>query len=157
MVPVPNAETGSEEDMREALLETILLGFLGACAWQDHRERRISVRMLLLAGILGVILDLWLLETTVMELIWGVLPGIALLAVSWASRGEIGAGDGLMVMVMGVYLGAGSVLGVFFCASVFAGIMGFILLFFYKKKRDHEMPFAPFLLAAYVLGLALGV
>ena len=61
------------------------------------------------------------------------------------SRGKMGMGDGMLILAMGSVLSVGELLG------IHAGLQ----LCVFKKKRDEEIPFAPFLLAGYLGGMFL--
>ena len=66
------------------------------------------------------------------------------------SRGKMGMGDGLLILAMGSVLSVGELLALLLC-GIYAGLQ----LCVFKKKRDEEIPFAPFLLAGYLGGMFL--
>ena len=69
--------------------------------------------------------------------------------------GEIGAGDGLLIIAMGSVMTAGELIGILFAALLLCGIYSGIQLLVLKKQRDIEIPFVPFLLAGYLGGVFL--
>ncbi|MBQ7615781.1 MAG: prepilin peptidase [Butyrivibrio sp.] len=79
------------------------------------------------------------------ELILSVLPGLAVLVLSYVTRQGIGYGDGLMLVSLGPALGLGrlgmGLLVAFFSCSVISGI----LLFTKKAARSTRIPFIPFI------------
>lgn len=139
------------------VFETVCLGFLGIAAWQDKRSLSISKKFLFLAGIFAV-LGRYLLDKQATLLEWGMslLPGMILLGFGWLSRWQIGMGDVIVVLIMGLWLGyektfAILLIGMFLC-SVFCGA----LVLFRKAGRKTEVPFVPFLLIAYLVGRIFG-
>lgn len=140
------------------VFETAFLGVLGIAAWQDKKSLSISRKFLLTVGIIAILGRSLLADEQNIVAEWGfsILPGVFLLIAGWLSRWQIGAGDGVIVLVMGLWLGFAKTLivllmGMFFC-SVFCGVM----LFFKRAERRTEIPFVPFLLAACLIGRIMG-
>lgn len=131
-----------------------LLGMLGICSYEDIKTRKIGVVAVLLFAIFGVISRMILGIPDIKGMIGGMLLGGVLYLAGILFKGSLGSGDALMVMVSGIYLGFWNNLLLLWIASFFAGILGVGLLL--KGKKNKEIPFAPFLLIAYLLLLALG-
>lgn len=139
--------------------EAAFLGVLGIAAWQDRKSLSISGKFLFAAGILAVLGRILVEDRgqdTAAE--WGLslLPGLFLLLAGRLSRWQIGAGDGAVILIMGLWLGFEKTIvvltmGLFLC-SIFCG--GLVLL--KKAGRKTEIPFIPFLLAACLIGRAAG-
>lgn len=156
MRPVENVgEEMGGMTMGEKLILAALLAMFGLCALQDWRRREISVAVVVFFGVLGLGLGIAALERTVWEILLGMLPGGILAALSWGSRGQIGMGDGCLILAAGCYLGFWKILGVFLIASLLTGMAGAVHLLFFGGKRSDRLPFAPFLLAAYVFWLTM--
>ncbi len=85
--------------------------------------------------------------------LWGVLPGVCLLLVSWLAEGCIGKGDGYLVCISGLALGFKTNLSLLFYALLLAGGISAVLLSLRKVKKDTKLPFVPFLLGGYLLTL----
>ena len=141
--------------MSEKLMLAVLLIMFGLCALQDWRRREISVAVVAVFGALGLALGIAVTERTIWEILFGMLPGGVLAALSWGSRGQIGMGDGCLILAAGCYLGFWKTLGVFLMASLLTGMAGAALLLFFGGKKSDRLPFAPFLLVAYVFWLAM--
>lgn len=79
---------------------------------------------------------------------WADLMGIGIFAaiISALTGGEIGAGDGLLIIAMGSVMTAGELIGILFAALLLCGIYSGIQLLVLKKQRDIEIPFVPFCL-----------
>lgn len=85
-----------------------------------------------------------------------LIPGILCLIFSKVSREALGYGDSLLICMMGLYLQAGGIISICMWAFILAGIVALFLFIFAKKKGKYEMPFVPFLLAAYVMEVIVG-
>lgn len=122
------------------------LVFVAYLTKQDIHEKRISLFAIILSGSIAL---LYLAAGECLEpgqVCFRILPGVLLILVALLSGEKIGYGDGISVLVLGLWTSA-----VFCLLSVtiglfLAGIYGVILLCTGKKER--EIPFLPFLLAA---------
>ena len=126
------------------------MGLLVFCSVEDIKHKSIHMNPLLLFGIAGLVVHLLLGERKTGNMVLGMAVGLLLLLLSWFSKENIGSGDGVLLMVTGIYLGAKQNMELFLTGLCFSGIWAFILILFFKKKKQDEIPFIPFLLAAYV-------
>lgn len=147
---------GYREDKRMySLMErTMLLAVLGMAAYRDWREKNIYLYMPIMAGIVGLILHLIYREHTLMELLLGAGLGGIMILIALVSRESIGIGDGVMLMVSGIFLGIWKNLELLLTALVLVGVAALFLIVVKKKRRDYRVPFLPFLLVAYLFQLA---
>lgn len=129
----------------------ILLVLLILCTVEDIKRKEITVTYVLLFGIAGVILHLFYPNCSIYSILWGLLLGIGIMALSLFSRGSIGMGDGILLTVTGVYLGGYGNMELFLLGLSMAGIWSLGLLVLKKKKRKERIAFMPFLLAAYAV------
>lgn len=131
----------------------VLLGLLSLCTWEDIRRKELTVIYILLFGIAGVILHLFHPVCSIYSLLWGSLLGVGMMALSLLSRGSIGMGDGILLMVTGVYLGGTDNLELFFTGLLLAALWSLALLVCRKKRGKEEIAFVPFLLVSYIFKL----
>lgn len=82
-----------------------------------------------------------------------IFPGLLALLYARISNETMGYGDGMLLVVMGLYLPWENVLEVEMLAFSIAGIVALILLVIFRKKRNFQMPFVPFLAIAYIMEL----
>lgn len=129
----------------------VLLVLLIICAVEDWKRKEVNVVYILLFGIVGVILHLLYPNCSVYSMLFGLLLGIGIVGISILSRGSIGMGDGILLVVTGVYLGGYGNLELFLTGMLFVGIWSLGLLVLKKKKRKERIAFIPFLLAAYAV------
>lgn len=159
--------------MRELQLTGLLL-YLGIEAKRDWKEKEISLTGSAAAALAGLLIalfvpvseaglglwNIWLclgeLLGTAEEILPGLLPGVMLLILGWATGQAVGYGDGIAVMVCGMYLRLWDTL---FLAAVGLLLMfpfSVILLLSKKGNCRTELAFLPFLLVSYVLWLCCG-
>lgn len=120
---------------------------------KDIREKEISMWSVLIWGLFGII---WMFLDSGFG--WktglvGLIPGIFLAALGVLSKGAVGLGDGLLVMVTGLYLGlqtaaAGLLWGLIICTA-----WGLLMIFLGRGTRNTELPFAPFLFLGILLNM----
>lgn len=117
--------------------------FLALLTPEDIKERRISVGKLIAGTLLALICRKLTGHMNAAEIIGSLVPGIILLLMAVIFRESIGSGDGMAVMVLGLWIGG-------FCASIvvclaimMAGVLAVVYL---VRKRRETIPFIPFLL-----------
>lgn len=137
--------------MKESILETVcILSLLTACAYTDIRSRELSLKLMLGFGIVETGLLLCRCFSDGMQLPWGMLVGLGLLLISYFTKGAVGDGDAILIMLTGLLLNLRTNLILFTGASVMAAVYGMLLLRLKGMDRKTEMPFVPFLLITYV-------
>lgn len=127
-----------------------VLSFLGINSYFDIRKGEISLRVAAAYMILGVFY-LFLHRQRMPLFLAGVLPGLLLLCIGKVSGGALGLGDGLIVLVAGLYMGIWKTLEFITVAVLLAAVWAGILMFGKKRGGKASFPFVPFLLAAYVV------
>lgn len=136
--------------MQQMWSQAVVMGMLTLCTAQDIRKKQIRLNPLLFLGILGILLHmLWRIHS-IENLLLGMSVGIVLLVVSILTGGKIGAGDAVLLIVTGIYLGLEQNLELFFCGLLMCSVCSLALFVFRKKSRKDSIPFVPFLLAAYM-------
>lgn len=135
-----------------------MIWYLIVLGVMDFWKRKVPVLLLLVGGIMFSILAvnrcirgemLW------QECVWGVIPGIVLLAVAGITR-KAGYGDGVVLVQAGIYLGCEKVL-LLFCFSLLllSGIC-MVLLLLRKVNKNTRMPYLSFLAITYLIGILGG-
>lgn len=78
----------------------------------------------------------------------GLIPGMCMLLISFASNQSVGYGDGLTILMLGLLVGFKLCVGIL-CLSLFLiSIYSIVLLIIKKANRKTTIPYIPFLLAA---------
>lgn len=128
----------------------VLMGYLVYAARKDIKTKRVSLKMAKIAGIAAVILWIFYRQTGFWEWILGLLPGLGLLALSYASREAIGYGDGVVACVCGLFLGFWGSMQVLIMALFFSGPVSMFLIVCGRARRRMRIAFVPFLLLGYI-------
>ncbi len=85
-----------------------------------------------------------------------LIPGAALIALAFLSRGAMGYGDGLYVMSVGPVFGIETMFFGVFAAFLLCAVTSAVLLILRKADRKSILPYIPFLLMGMgVAGYAL--
>ncbi len=126
-------------------------GILLAASYTDLRERSIPVRLTVLYFLSAALGYALLRDCGLMFCLGGLLPGSICLLFSVLSRQMLGLGDSLLIMILGLSIGAKACISVLFLAFLGAGIRGFFLLLCAAGERKSEIAFVPFLLAAVLI------
>lgn len=81
----------------------------------------------------------------------GSMVGLILLLLGFASKEALGYGDGLLLSATGIFLGFQRNCLLLFCAVLCASLFSICLLTAGRKKKEDRIPFAPFVLAGFIL------
>lgn len=116
-----------------------VLAHLLVLSAEDLREHQLFMPVIAELGLTG------LFRTFAAGEAPALLPGILLLAAGYLTEEKIGYGDGWLVLALGMWMSSGQILRMLLAGSVLSLIWGVCL-------RRKEVPFVPFLTAAYVIG-----
>lgn len=120
-----------------------ILIFLAILSLEDIREKKISVNTILLGAFTAMICRFIGGQTSGIEIAGSLIPGVLLLLLSIMTKESIGKGDGIVVMVLGLWIG-GQITFLVVCLAVWAAGM-FAVVCLIRKKRE-LIPFIPCLL-----------
>lgn len=133
-----------------------LMGALSLLALEDLKIKKIPIIPLVLTGIVGMIFHLLNWNRNIWDILAGMFIGVVLYFISVITKGKIGRGDGVLFMVTAVYLGFWNNLVLLWIACILAGVVGSVMMIFFKKKKDYKLPFVPFVLLAALVMLVAG-
>lgn len=129
-------------------MEVILFTLLCICSVFDIRKKEIPL-IILIAGILtGVGIELWQMYrgmTDIAEAGMSLLPGAFFILLSFCTGEKVGYGDGLLLIMSGLFLGFSKCFLVLCISLVLASAFALILLVFRKAGRDSRLPLVPFI------------
>lgn len=92
----------------------------------------------------------------IINVIIGIIPGVIGLFLAFVSKEQIGWGDGWVILLMGIFVGAKMVCGIVFVAFVFLTFVIIVLLLAHRVKRRTTIPFIPFLLVGQIVVVCIG-
>ena len=143
--------------MQQMWSQAAVVSMLTLCSAEDIKRKQIRLNPVLLFGILGIFLHMLWRMLSIENVLLGMSVGVVLLIFSIVTGGRIGAGDAVLLIVTGIYLGFEQNLQLFFIGLLLCGIWALGLLVLRKKSRKDSIPFVPFLLASYMGMLVLAL
>ncbi len=136
-------------------IELPLCLLLGALAITDYKSKKIPlwpIVAVLCIGILNLFLQYgrdW------KSILGGAGMGVTLCIFSKTTGNRIGMGDGLVITVIGMFMG---VKLTFICMSIAFFLASFAALFLVcikKAERKYKMPFIPWIFVAYTMMICM--
>ena len=128
--------------------------FLLFSSFLDIRKREISIPVTLLFGLAGVVYSVRTVRTMTDYLIpLGI--GILILGGSVLTRGQVGMGDGWMLLALGCMLRMECYIQMACIGMLLAAAYSGVLMLVFRKNRKTEIPLVPFLLLGYVGGMII--
>ena len=128
--------------------------FLLFSSFLDIRKREISIPVTLMIGLAGVAYSIKTGRTMTDYLIPAAI-GIFILACSILTRGQVGMGDGWLLMALGCMMRMESYIQMACIGMLLAAACSGVLLLVFRKSRKTEIPLVPFLLLGYVGGMVI--
>lgn len=130
----------------EMVEKMIVTGYLLVGSWYDIRKKAVPLPFLALGAVLALA-DIPFRGWEYGRMI-AILPGILLLLLSKATKG-IGTADGIVLVCVGL-LGRPEKIFLIFGISLIYIFFYSMILFIRKRNRNIQIPYLPFLLAAYM-------
>ncbi len=134
----------------EALCMT---GMLLHMSIEDIRKKTVPVIPMMIWGMVGVILHLCYGRIGYERMLSGLIPGIVAYVLSIATHEKIGKGDAVLLIITGIYMGFWGNLFMLWIGMIMAALAGVFAMVIFKKDRDRQMPFVPFLFAGFLITL----
>ena len=96
--------------MREILKIMLIIVYSVICAYEDFRKRSIGIKLsaaAALAGALLTMIEAWHTGTAIMlvDALKAFTPGVIVVVLSLLTGGAIGIGDGIFLIISGIYMG----------------------------------------------------
>ena len=132
----------------------ILYIYLIICTVTDMKTKKISLKICLVFFLLGFLINIFLFKTAVPILLYNLIPGICLLFFSILTKGAVGCGDALILIIMSFYMQSVSILMILFLSLLAASVFSIVLII-KKYSRKYSLPFAPFITLGYTIFLLL--
>lgn len=139
--------------MADKIGKVLLLLVFAKAAYEDCKEKEIYVYLPISAMIVELGMHLVYQDAKLADILLGASVGGLLLLIAWGSRGSVGIGDGMMLVVSGVFLGFWGNVVLLMTALGMVGILALFLIVIKRKEKHYRLPFVPFLLVAYLAEL----
>lgn len=137
------------------LSEGICIVYLSVLAILDIRYRKMPVWLLSVGGVSVIAYQVWkTMEGTAIPLpliVTGAVVGILFLGIGKVTREAFGYGDGLVILILGIYLGFWNLTIMLMITFFAASVMALLLLVSKRNRKKMAMPFVPFLCIGYVV------
>lgn len=124
--------------------------WLLVCSIQDIRDKKLSVFLIFLGFVCLFPFSLVSNTVSIYNRLGGLLLGLFLIAMTYITRGQIGIGDGLFIMVIGVCFGFGISSAMLIYGLLLSALISLCIILLRKGKRDTRIPFIPFLFLGYL-------
>lgn len=138
----------------ESASHIIFFIFLFATAFEDGKDKSISMWIFFVGGIAGILLSIFQ-ETFGIQRLISCLPGILLLFLSRITDESIGVGDGFFFIVSGMFFPPFFNWKLFIYGTMLAGVIcgGSYMIHRFKGKdiRRKTVPFLPFLVPVWIV------
>ena len=135
-------------DWKTNFVQGIELMFLGIGTYYDVKNQELSLRFLLLFLLAGIFCNIFFQYQSLSDFLIGGCIGSVFLGVGWLTKEEIGYGDGIGIVILGILKGWRGLVPMMVMAFLLSGIYGVWKLIGLKESGDSTMPFFPFLLIA---------
>lgn len=134
---------------------TAIIFFLALITFTDFEQYVIFNKMLLPLAVLGILaavhLDLPLAE----RILASIFGGGIFFILAAITHGGIGGGDIKLVFVLGIWLGAETLIDVILFASIFGGVCAVLMLLAKQKDRKSFFAYGPYFTLTTLIFLAL--
>lgn len=129
-------------------IEFLLFLFLAVCAVFDGLYKQIPLIVVWLGMLTAACLRLCgaMGEGGIFAVMLSLIPGLGFFLLGFFSGEKVGYGDGWVLLMIGLFLGAYRCFLTLFTALLAESAAAIVLLMFRKIGRDREIPFVPFLL-----------
>lgn len=121
--------------------------FLAICSIQDIKEKRVSVKVFVLSGILFLIMSLLFDKISIEQRMYNMLPGMIAFLLAFLTKEQIGYGDALCLIVLGNIMCSDVLWGAVLGGLMLLSMCSILLLAGKKVNRKTTLPFLPFLSA----------
>lgn len=129
-------------------VEVIMFLFAGICAVCDGIRKEIPLPAVWAGILMAVVLravGAMEEESTWLQAVVSVVPGILFWGISLLTGEKVGYGDGWLLIMTGLYVGVRKCFLILFAGLVVQSVVVLVLLVIKKVSGEREIPFAPFL------------
>lgn len=128
--------------------------FLAVNSWKDWKYREISLVLTGIYGVVGMGYSFWQ-SRSLYDFMIPAAIAVLFLILSVITAGEIGLGDGWILLALGQMLYTTEYIRMLSIGLILTAVYGAVLLAAAGKSKKTEIPLVPFLLLGYMGGFFL--
>lgn len=132
------------------ITDGIIMIFLVLAGMIDWKTKQIPLLLLIKMGLCILLFRLLIVDVSVKATVGGIVIGLLFFAMARVTKEAIGYGDCWIILMLGVYCGGFEVIQIVLLASLGTAIVSIIYCIRNGWGREHEIPFIPFMAAAYM-------
>lgn len=132
--------------------EMVTVVFLGYSAWTDWKKHEISLPLTGIYASVGLIYS-FMSGREIQDILIPIVTGAVFLAASVITRGDLGMGDGWVLLALGCMTGTMVYLRTLGIGLFLSAVVSALLLTVFHRNRKTEIPFIPFLFLGYAGGI----
>lgn len=122
---------------------------------EDIRNQKLSINSLGVFLLMGMAVRLFYLKTGMAEVFLGMTAGVFMLLLSKVTNEAIGYGDGMVILIVGIYSGLKGTLFILYLAFIAIMLVSVVTMVRKGFCRNISLPFVPCILLGYLGGLIL--
>ena len=140
---------------KEYFVQGMELLFLGLASYEDLKSKEISMKVFWIFGLLAIGLNfLWKYQNAESAVTGACIGGIFII-IGRISKEAIGYGDGLGIVILGMFAGGYALVKIIFTAAMLCGLYGMWSLLGRRRCVSDTLPFFPFLFIGAIGGVFL--
>lgn len=136
--------------MNKIIINGIVALFLMINGYLDWKKHEISLISILVFGVAGIGSNLGLSYQHWSEMLGGFAVGIFVIVLGFLTKEAIGFGDGLLLGVIGIWLGFRETLQILVIGLILCAVITGVLVLGKRIPGEERIPLVPFLLLAFV-------
>ena len=138
------------------MVNGVIIVFLIPCAITDLKSKTIPIWWTVVFGISAMIYQIFWKKQKLEAILFSMIIGVTLLVAAKISNQRIGYGDGIIFLILGLWIGFWDGISLLFFSLILSSIISVYFIIVRRKGRDYRIPFIPFVTAAYIILEGLG-
>ena len=133
------------------MVNGVIIVFLIPCAITDLKSKTIPIWWTVVFGISAMIYQIFWKKQKLEAILFSMIIGVTLLVAAKISNQRIGYGDGIIFLILGLWIGFWDGISLLFFSLILSSIISVYLILVRRKGSDYRIPFIPFVIAAYII------
>ena len=133
------------------MVNGVIIVFLIPCAITDLKSKTIPIWWTVVFGISAMIYQIFWKKQKLEAILFSMIIGVTLLVAAKISNQRIGYGDGIIFLILGLWIGFWDGISLLFFSLILSSIISVYFIIVRRKGRDYRIQFIPFVTAAYII------